>query len=847
MRNSKKISLANNEIPALNATKNRGLRAALVGAVALLGVAGCTTDEAESGSDYETRTTGLVAFDSCDDLLGYFQAEASSDISLGYGYGYGMGVSRGLGAPEPAFAEDSQGSGAPTAGGEGGANRGDVPGFSGTNVQERGVDEADLVKTDGRFIYTVRNGHLLVIQAEGLAPQSDVTLDFNATQLLLSGNQLLVLGDLYGAPNLAGVQLSEEQRYRGRSVAVVYDVADRAAPRVLRTMYVDGYLVAARLTGRLARLVIHHDPSLVLDPINVPGGMGGAEPGVDVSPPIATPDDPGSAGEPRDGGAGPAQPADATPAEPPQSDDQNASDAGAGVDPQQAWLDAVKAQIAATTVDQWVPQVIDVDAQGHTTQRRAAECTQFFRPGERSGLGSTVVLTVDFDQPGATLPDPAVVSATGIVYASGDNLYLATVNWSDFIGPAMAVDFAPSAGVSSGGSTPGSAGTGGGTATGTATSPDAPPAMERGEQAQTAEDASQPDAREATQLHKLSLPAAGAARYLTSGRVHGQLLNQFSLSEFQGHLRVATTEHNTAWFGGAVRGGDVAIGGTVGVEDTAVAPPAQTEPAPAMERAQQAQAAEAPRSVTRVTVFDGDLTAVGQTEDVAPNEEIFAVRFIDDRGFVVTFEQKDPLFTVDLSTPSAPRIVGQLDVFGYSTYLHPVDADHLLGIGRSADENGSDTGMQLSLFDVTDFAAPALDFNLLLGAGWSDAQYDHHAVTFYEGMLMLPLSAWTEEGGIDGLEIFGVDVTEGIVRKGSIDHRELAAQDGYAHVERSLVIGDVIYSISNVGLIASDRADLSEIGHVVFPAPAGGRGGEDKPVDAVEPQVQPAEEPSQGT
>jgi uncharacterized secreted protein with C-terminal beta-propeller domain len=249
-----------------------------------------------------------------------------------------------------------------------------------------------------------------------------------------------------------------------------------------------------------------------------------------------------------------------------------------------------------------------------------------------------------------------------------------------------------------------------------------------------------------------------------------------------------------------------------------------------MERAQQAQEVEQPRSVTRVSVLDENLTAVGQTADVAPNEEIYAVRFLEDRGFVVTFERTDPLFTVDLSTPSAPRIAGELEVLGYSTYLHPVDENHLLGLGRSADENGIETGMQLSLFDVTDMASPGLDASLLLGEGWSDASYDHHALTFYEGMLMLPVSAWTEEGGIDGIEVFGVDVDDGIVRRGAIDHSGFAAEFGYAHVERSLVIGDVIYSISNAALVASRRDDLSEIGHVMFPqAPNGG--GESKPGD----------------
>lgn len=804
MRSTLKNPAARNENPAKATSKIHGL-GWLLGAATLIATPGCTSDEGKVGTDFEARSTGLVAFESCDGLLDYFQNEATADLELGFSVGY-SGVFRG--EPSVGLDDDPQGS-APTVGGEENGAGSSGPGFSTTNVQEAGVDEPDLVKTDGRFLYTVRNGHLLIIEAEGLRTQSDVTLDFEAAQLLLSGNQVLVLGHRYGAESVGGVAIPELHRYTPRTVAAIYDVSERATPRLLRTLNVEGSLVAGRLTGRLARLIVQHEPVLDLPAFD----FGGVEPD---GPPISF--DGGSTGpdgSSAQGDSGMPEPAPApTPAEPAM---ERASGAQmAYEDAYAAYLEQVKAAIADTTIDAWIPQAIDVSAEGQGRQRRATECGQYYRPGERAGLGSTVVLTIDLDQPEAVLPDPAVVSSAGIVYASGENLYLTTVNWRDFIAPLMARDVAVGApaDVRSSGGTTGSA---------TVEAPADAPAMEDARQAQTASDAAaEPDNREATQIHKLALPVDGAARYLASGRVHGQLLNQFSLSEYQGHLRIAATEHTMNFFGG-----DVAVGIAEDGGDVTVTRPAEgdtAEPGMPTEAAEQAQAVAPPRSVTRVSVFDGELNLVGQTDDVAPNEDIFAVRFSEDRGFVVTFERKDPLFTVDLSTPSAPRIIGQLEVLGYSTYLHPVDPDHLLGVGRSADENGFETGMQLSLFDVSDFAAPALDFNLLLGEGWSDAAYDHKALTFYEGMLLLPLSAWTEEGGIDGLEVFDVDVTEGIVRRGTIDHMALVGQQGYAHVERSVVIGDVIYSISNVGLIASDRADLSEIGHVVFPAPVGGDG-----------------------
>lgn len=819
MRNHGKIVPGNSAKPS----KIRGLTA-LLGAAALIAATGCAKDTDDTGQDFETRKTGLLAFDTCEDLLSYFQGEALADLELGYGYGYAGDVA--LGMPEPPRAASDQASGAPGAANEAGGESG--PSYSTTNVQEQGVDEADLVKTDGQFLYTVRNGHFLIYEAGSLALRGDVALTFNATQLLLSGDQVVVLGDSWEAP--AGAEVAEAERYRSRAVAALYDVANRESPRLLRALYVDGYLVAARQTDRVARLVVHHQPQIDMpvagNPVGAepsPGRIDGTEGGTGAS----------SSGEATPGApAEPATPPEEVPVpEEPGEDEPHADDISADPeDPYQAWLAATRERIQATTVDEWIPQVLEVGPDGQVARRRAAGCEQFYRPGERSGLGTTVVLSLDLDRPSEVLPDPAVVTATSTVYASGENLYLATVNWRDFIGPAVMIDAGGA--VSGGGaSSPGVA---------VAEPPPEPseapaePAMDSREQAQTAEDASEPDDREATQIHRLSLPVGGAASYRASGRVHGQPLNQWSFSEYEGHLRVAVTEHNFSAWGGGVRGGDVAVGAPTEAMGTG-----GTDGAPSAEAREQAQVEEAPRSVTRVTVLDAELNQVGQTEDLAPNEEIFAVRFLGERGFVVTFERKDPLFTIDLSTPTAPAVVGQLDVLGYSTYLHPVDDTHLLGIGRSADENGFETGMQLSLFDVSDFAAPSLAQNLLLGEGWSDALYDHHAVTFFEGTLLLPLSAWTDEGGLDGLEVYSVDVDEGIVRRGSIDHSAMAGQQGYAHVERSVVIDDLIYSVSNVGLVASDRLDLSEAARAVFPnAPAGGnepgKGGEGEPTTDID-------------
>ena len=99
--------------------------------------------------------------------------------------------------------------------------------------------------------------------------------------------------------------------------------------------------------------------------------------------------------------------------------------------------------------------------------------------------------------------------------------------------------------------------------------------------------------------------------------------------------------------------------------------------------------------------------AVGRVGGLGRGERVYAVRFVDDVGYVVTFRQVDPLYTLDLSNAERPRVLGELKIAGYSSYLHPIGDDLLLGIGQDATEQGRTLGTQLSLFDVSDLRRPA--------------------------------------------------------------------------------------------------------------------------------------------
>ena len=190
-----------------------------------------------------------------------------------------------------------------------------------------------------------------------------------------------------------------------------------------------------------------------------------------------------------------------------------------------------------------------------------------------------------------------------------------------------------------------------------------------------------------TLIHEFDITDPRRAAYRVSGEVRGTVLNQFSMSEYGGHLRVATTEQDPNGRG---------------------------------------------TGESRVFVLKDNgqtLGTVGDVGGLGRGERIYAVRFIGDVGYVVTFRQVDPLYTLDLSNPSRPRVVGELKILGYSAYLHPIGPDLLLGVGQDATPEGRTRGTQVSVFDVSDPASPRLLHQRSLGQGQSPAEFDHASLS----------------------------------------------------------------------------------------------------------------------
>lgn len=309
---------------------------------------------------------------------------------------------------------------------------------------------------------------------------------------------------------------------------------------------------------------------------------------------------------------------------------------------------------------------------------------------------------------------------------------------------------------------------------------------------------------EATNLHRFDISGADTV-YTGSGRVEGVVTDQFQLDAHDGEIRVAATvgQWGRWWL------------------------------------------AEPPPPTTHVSVLAGEssLSTIGKVAGIAPGERLWSARFEDDKAYLVTFENIDPLWTIDLSDGSAPRVIGELEVPGVSTYIHPIDGAHLLTIGIGGDQNGLDwSSTKLSLFDVSDFANPSLASSLELrpnvsGNNWtysySEATYEHKAFQYWGPMelLAIPLSTyrWWESGYefVSELALVHAAAGDDLSVYGRIDHSSFYPGGdsfwGYRDIRRSVFMGEYIYAISDRGVTVHDlesltlRASVSLEGTVGYP------------------------------
>lgn len=299
-------------------------------------------------------------------------------------------------------------------------------------------------------------------------------------------------------------------------------------------------------------------------------------------------------------------------------------------------------------------------------------------------------------------------------------------------------------------------------------------------------------------VHSFDISQPGTTRYLASGRIEGYLTDQFAIDEENGFLRLATTTDLwRRWW----------------LEDQSQQPQPETH-------------------VWVLAQQGANLATVGKLDGIAPGERLFAARFMPDRAYLVTFEQIDPLFTIDLTNPLSPRLVGELEVPGFSTYLHPIADGKLLSIGVGGDENGANWRTQVSMFDASDMAHPRLDDVEVLvneeGWGWSEAQWEHKAFQYWapKKLLAVPMSSYTDEYDSDTghysyrylarLELINVDLDTGLSKRGTIDHSSFYNSDRdhywwYRDIRRTIFMGDYIYAISDRAITVHRTSDLGQV------------------------------------
>ena len=274
-----------------------------------------------------------------------------------------------------------------------------------------------------------------------------------------------------------------------------------------------------------------------------------------------------------------------------------------------------------------------------------------------------------------------------------------------------------------------------------------------------------------TELHAFDVSSPTGTSYSGSGSVDGYVLGRWALSSYDGHLRVATTS-SPPW-------------------------------------------GQGPPSASRVTVLaerpDG-LVETGRVDGLGVGERIYAVRYFGALATVVTFRQTDPLYVLDLADPTTPRLLGELKVPGFSTYLHPVGDDRLLGIGQDADAQGRVTGVQLSLFDLSDRSRPVQLDRMSLGQGYTQAGEDSRAFGFdvVRSTALLPLATYTQTGGTTSA--LAVRVTdEGLLAPAG--RLEVALP---SPVERVLHDADHVYAVTQDGVVAASADGLRRTGSVAF-------------------------------
>jgi len=380
------------------------------------------------------------------------------------------------------------------------------------------------------------------------------------------------------------------------------------------------------------------------------------------------------------------------------------------------------------TLEQWLPNYKIKAPDGSVDSGNIVDWQDFYRPESPDGYGITTVITLDVNNPDAGFHSTAVSADAGVIYASTDSLYITDTEYN-FNNSSYNED---------------------------------------------------------TIIHKFGFTEDGT-EYLAGGIVPGRPLNQYSLGEYQGYLRIATSVQNFSFNQNGLSNSIYVLGQT-----------------------------------------DSVLEIIGKIENIAPGETIYAARFIADRGYLVTFLRIDPMFIIDLKDPANPKLTGELKVPGYSDHIQLLDQNHLLTVGKDAQDAGSFAwvqGVQLSIFDVTDLTNPQLLHKEIIGGRGthSEANNNPKAFNYYAPLsaLAFPIDLYQGDTSgpqygqhiFTGLYVYKVTVDNGFELLGRIATIDNTYNNGcfwsYYGFTRGIFMGDNIFSASQTGVKAASLDDVN--------------------------------------
>jgi len=517
--------------------------------------------------------------------------------------------------------------------------------YSETNIQVSGVDEGDIVKTDGTYLFVSSNNYVYIMRAYP-AGEAEILakIEINGTwnlDLYINGDKLIVLGNqqawlYYGIVDstvknnaTAPSSIMPYYWYQPTTFVNVYDVSDRASPRLERSLEINGTLGGSRLIGDYLYMMVNRPAIPYWN--------------ATVELPVIT----------------------------------NNNDTIA---------------IPATDV-----KYSDVEATSY----------DFI----------TIIAINTADSAEEPTYETFLANYASTMYVSATNMYLAVPKYGARIlyGTELA--------------------------------------------------ANSEDLREKTLIYRISLDGK-AIKVEAEGAVPGTVLNQFSMDEYNGFFRIATTEWAT---------------------------------------------------VNNLYVLNPELQIVGSVEGLAQGERIYSVRFAESRCYVVTYRQVDPFFAIDLSDPTNPKVMGILKIPGFSTYMHPYDENTIIGIGAV------DSNIKLSMFDVSDFSHPREVDNFIVNSlySYTNVGSDHKALLFDKelGLMVFPVSMGVSTGKDinywQGAFVFDVTLDGGFVLRGTITQQDdLTSSNWQKTITRSLYIEDVLYTISEKMVKMSSLETLETLGAI---------------------------------